>query len=125
VEGTMSGGFKNLFERMLETEDEPQEQNIPHRTDVNYQCHDCGRDLIRIGEWYMVNRDIWAAAVRGEDPHMLLCIGCLEKRFGRKLRPDDFSDFADAPINYWTDDEYAGWSGRGRSERLKSRMEID
>jgi len=44
-------------------------------------------------ELYMVRDKVWKAA--GMEPYGgCLCIGCLEKRLGRKLRPKDFTDHA-------------------------------
>lgn len=40
-------------------------------------------------EMYMVKKTIWQAAGMG-DFDGCLCIGCLEKRLGRKLKPRDF-----------------------------------
>ena len=41
-------------------------------------------------EAYAVKNSVWAAA--DMEPHGgCLCIGCLEKRLGRRLRPKDFS----------------------------------
>jgi hypothetical protein len=48
-------------------------------------------------EYYVVNKDVWAAAHRGTyDRRGFLCIGCLERRIGRKLTP---ADFTKAPVN--------------------------
>jgi hypothetical protein len=67
-------------------------------------CADCGSDTApctgkrgcrHIGKWehYMVKNSVWRrAGLR----HGFLCIGCLEGRLGRSLRP---SDFTAAPIN--------------------------
>ena len=42
-------------------------------------------------ETYIVHEHVWKAA--GMEPHGgCLCIGCLEKRIGRRLIPDDFPD---------------------------------
>jgi hypothetical protein len=42
-------------------------------------------------EFYAVRDKVWKAA--GVEPMGgCLCIGCLERRIGRKLRPKDFSD---------------------------------
>lgn len=42
-------------------------------------------------ETYMVHDHVWKAA--GMEPWGgVLCIGCLEKRIGRRLIPDDFTD---------------------------------
>ncbi len=71
-------------------------------------CHDCGRDTTPYDEdgrpvdagweWYMVEGPLWEAATRPEGPEAVrfLCVGCLERRLGRRLAPEDF---ADLPIN--------------------------
>jgi ribosomal protein L34E len=42
-------------------------------------------------EIYTVHTHVWKAA--GMEPYGgCLCIGCLEKRIGRQLRPEDFAD---------------------------------
>lgn len=76
------------------------------------QCHDCGHDTEVMGELYMVHHWIWEWSTGGEHANML-CIGCLEKRFGRILSS---RDFIDCPLNnnednYWT-----------QSLRLRSRL---
>jgi hypothetical protein len=57
---------------------------------VDFSCEDCGSDY---DEYYMVQNDIWKTYGAGG---VMLCIGCLEKRMGRKLRRQDFIDL---PIN--------------------------
>ena len=57
---------------------------------VDFSCEDCGSDY---DEHYMVQNDIWKAYGAGDG---MLCIGCLEKRIGRKLHRQDFIDL---PIN--------------------------
>ena len=48
-------------------------------------------------EVYTVKNDVWKAA--GMEPDGgCLCIKCLEKRLGRKLKPQDFR--LDSPLNY-------------------------
>jgi hypothetical protein len=49
-------------------------------------------------EIYVVRNTVWAKA-GAEDWGGCLCVGCLEKRLGRKLRPKDFADhpFNDMP----------------------------
>ncbi len=73
------------------------------------RCVDCGCVLTEQGEgFYMVQNEVWSAA--GMEPTGgQLCIGCLEKRLGRTLLPEDFTD---APAN---------GSGWWASERLVSR----
>jgi len=63
--------------------------------DVFFNCIDCGVNTRKIGEYYLVNDDVWAAAggtpnVTGVLTSEMLCIGCLEKRIKRRLRPNDF-----------------------------------
>jgi hypothetical protein len=71
-------------------------------------CKDCGVDTEpgtnRRGrrykgcwESYYVRDDVWAAAGMEKYGGFVLCIGCLEKRLGRRLMPRDFLPF---PMNY-------------------------
>ena len=84
-------------------------------------CVDCGTDTNptngQRSEFYMVHDEVWAAA--GIEPNGgCLCVGCLEKRLGRKLWSGDFRD---VPINDLTnqDGEKAfSW----RTPRLVNRM---
>jgi hypothetical protein len=76
-----------------------------------FACIDCGvdtRSATGIDEYYAVHDDVWAATGLAPRDGML-CIGCLERRIGRRLEPKDFD--MKAPINH---------SGGG-SERLQSR----
>jgi hypothetical protein len=57
---------------------------------VDISCADCAYDY---DEYYMVRDDIWKARGAGTG---MLCIGCLEKRVGRLLRRQDFTD---VPLN--------------------------
>jgi len=48
-------------------------------------CKDCGVNVIKIGEYCMINPALWKDKLGlGWDDN--LCIGCIEKRLGRKLR---------------------------------------
>ena len=73
-----------------------------------FGCLDCGVrvDLREAGqqELYMVSLDIWDGIFTAEEmeAHTAsdgivdepdLCIGCLEKRLGRRLTPSDFPDW--------------------------------
>jgi hypothetical protein len=50
-------------------------------------CLDCGVDTIKAGEHYMVRDEAWPiGGLEG-----MLCIGCLERRIGRRLVPADFT----------------------------------
>ena len=66
-------------------------------------CLDCGVDTIAIDEYYMVTHELWA------NSDGMLCIGCLEKRLGRELTPDDFP-------SCWDDRDHP------KSERLLERL---
>ena len=73
-----------------------------------FNCRDCGINTIAIQEYYMVQKPLWN---EHGVPKGMLCIGCLEKRVGRKLVP---ADFTDARIN---------WSVPGcHSPRLADRI---
>jgi hypothetical protein len=57
---------------------------------------------------------VWDAAVRKRDARILLCVGCLEMRLGRRLHRDDF---ANVPLNREPE--------RPRSARLIERMQAE
>jgi len=59
----------------------------------SFLCLDCGVDTDAIDEYYHVTNELWARA--NPDRAGMLCIGCLEKRLGRELTPDDFPNGAD------------------------------
>jgi hypothetical protein len=74
-----------------------------------------GDDHETLPEYYHVHDSVWRQAnmepLQGE-----LCVGCLEKRLGRKLH---FTDFSDAPINYLRvsdrlSNRRQNWSGHTR-----------
>lgn len=60
------------------------------------RCLDCGVDTQAIAEYYMVTEEVWAQAIPEPERHRMCCIGCLEKRLGRRLVPEDFPPY---PIN--------------------------
>ena len=62
-----------------------------------FKCWDCAQCTDCMGEYYMVNDDLWDAATEDTFPDIMLCIGCLENRLGGLLTKDDFTA---APINY-------------------------
>jgi hypothetical protein len=73
-------------------------------------CDDCGVNTSSnggIAEYYMVHYHVWNS-IR---PAQFLCVGCLERRLGRRLVHEDFN--WQAPINVIS--EY--------SERLLLRMD--
>ena len=64
--------------------------------DYQSLCRDCGIDTTSVTktgrrrrwEWYRVHDSIWRKARMTDG---FLCIGCLERRLGRKLNPRDFT----------------------------------
>lgn len=75
-----------------------------------FNCLDCGVDTNAINEYYMVTYTVWHAAMGG-DMRGMLCIGCLEKRLGRRLQRSDFSEHMDRMSLFV-----------GLSDRLKDRL---
>jgi hypothetical protein len=73
-------------------------------------CSLCRVDTLAIGEFYMVEDEVWNAAVGADNFIFDLCIGCLELRLGRRLVPSDFSN---VPVN-----KIHG----GKSPQLRDRM---
>jgi hypothetical protein len=52
-------------------------------------CLDCQIDTSKIGEHYFIKTDLWLSVVSSKKG--MLCIGCLERRLGRKLTKNDFT----------------------------------
>ena len=81
---------------------------------VSFDCVDCGGDFDEYD--YSVEDAVWAAS--GLEPGGgLLCIGCLERRLGRRLTRNDFE---------------SGWRNRigaiigsSQSLRLRDRLSAD
>jgi hypothetical protein len=77
----------------------------------NPLCMDCGVDTDAIDESYMIHDDLWRAAVPSEAG--MLCVGCCERRLGRRLRREDFRPYAQTAFD----------EGMPVSARLKDRMQ--
>jgi len=78
---------------------------------VSFDRVDCGADFDEFD--YMVEDTVWAAG--GLEPDGgLLCIGCLERRLGRRVKRDDFK--STPSLEFWptADDR--------RSLRLRNRL---
>ena len=73
--------------------------HLPEPDAHRFDCEDCDVDTREIDEYYMVHDHVWKEAGMHPDIEGMLCIGCLEKRLRRLLRP---IDFIDAPINRGT-----------------------
>jgi hypothetical protein len=61
-----------------------------HKSKTKWICLGCGENTSKMKEHYFVRSDVWFAAHSSEAG--MLCVGCLEGRLGRVLRPDDFTD---------------------------------
>lgn len=61
--------------------------NVP-----GFECLDCGRCTLEMGEYFMVLDEVWEEAAGKRDGRGMLCLGCLELRIGRTLAPADFSE---------------------------------
>jgi len=83
-------------------------------------CALCRIDTSAAGEFYMLKDEVWLAAV-GPDSFIggsYLCVGCLELRLGRRLRPDDFTDVSINKIHGGTSPDCAiGWRCDDRRHR--------
>ena len=86
---------------------------IKFRAQMAGACHDCLINIYDIDEYsFILKKKLWNRAAKEESGHFL-CVGCLEKRLKRKLKPTDFD--WDVPLNSWDD---------LRSERLMNRMGV-
>lgn len=83
-----------------------------HSAFHEYNCHDCKLSTLYVGEYYMVHNELWDKAYPEHDG--MLCIACLEKRVGRALTRDDFTD---ALVNW------IGGLHNANSPLLTSRLE--
>lgn len=88
------------------------------------RCLDCRVAVAEAGEGlYVVEDQVWAESGLGPmDGH--LCIGCVEKRLGRTLVPDDFPD---APFNEsgeWASDRLVARTGYREPRRGNRIMQI-
>lgn len=53
---------------------------------LNWDCADCGESTIP--EYYMLHNRIWLSVAGKRE---MLCIGCVERRLGRRLVKGDFT----------------------------------
>ena len=78
----------------------------------NFKCIDCGIDTSDLNEYYGLNGDVWAEA--GYEIDVMACVGCVEIRLQRDLKPEDF-------MNCYINDR-RNRTNPNRSMRLSSRM---
>ena len=82
--------FSNLFRRKRLNQDSP---DFIDSERERFTCGDCGNPDY---EMYMVNDDIWSEYGNKTNT---LCKSCLEKRMGRRLTKDAFSQHSNVPVN--------------------------
>jgi hypothetical protein len=69
---------------------------------ADWTCYDCGADTL--SEYYMVWDEVWTKAGARDEFGFLLCVGCLERRLGRRLGAEDFTDaLINSPRYSWRD----------------------
>jgi hypothetical protein len=76
---------------------------------AQYQCNDCGVNVVTAGEFYMLKPQIWEDEL-GLSWDDNLCVGCLENRLGRKVTLHDMGSF---PAYKWM---------QPPSDRLRDRL---
>jgi hypothetical protein len=64
---------------------------------AKFKCNDCSVNVVSIGEFYMCPPRVWRDEL-GLSCDDNLCIGCLEKRLGRRVGP--FIDIMPPGSNY-------------------------
>lgn len=82
---------------------------MARRSRRRFHCVDCRVDTGKIGEFYFIKTALWLGVMPTISG--MLCVGCLEKRLGRRLVRGDFTE---ATIN---SPKYVG-----KSQRLLSRL---
>lgn len=55
-----------------------------------FLCVDCQMDTGKNNEFYFIKTELWLSVM--PTINGMLCIGCLEKRLGRQLKADDFTE---------------------------------
>lgn len=75
------------IEESLHLFDNRWKQILSYYTHVSLDCHDC--DLGTYREYYLLHDELWDGIT--QDGARILCIGCAERRLGRRLEPEDFA----------------------------------
>jgi len=52
-------------------------------------------------EYYMIQHHLWAAVMESHGEVAFLCIGCVERRLGRRLRNKDFIKCPANSLNFF------------------------
>jgi hypothetical protein len=91
---------------------------------ARHKCRDCGVNVLKAGDYYMLSSNIWRDQFGlGWDDN--LCIACAEARLGRKLRMEDFESLPPPiegfPISDTLLDRYG--SGKAKAQK-KARKRV-
>jgi hypothetical protein len=89
---------------------------------IEASCAQCENRATVISAFGFTSADFDVIRLAHDD---FLCIGCLEKRLGRKLTPDDFTN---APINrpdHWHSDRLADRLGHGRTSTMSDEKTLE
>jgi len=84
---------EGLFDSLKNFFGQKKKIELPQEEIEIFTCKDCGNYDY---DMYMVNDDIWREY--GNESNTL-CMDCLEKRMGRELTKDDFSEYKKTPAN--------------------------
>lgn len=76
---------------MITISHNPLVYRMSRREIAQHTCISCGVNIVEIGDYCMLNPDIWDRKLRLQWTDNM-CIACIEKRLGRKLRLGDFSN---------------------------------
>jgi hypothetical protein len=72
--------------------EKPPVYRFSRREIARHKCHGCGVNVIKIGHYCMLDSGLWERKLNlKSDDNM--CIDCIEKHIGRKLRGLDFISF--------------------------------
>lgn len=77
-----------------------------------FLCLDCGVDTGKIGEHYMLVDRVWFSVT--DSNRGMLCVGCIEKRLGRRLNANDFNNSYVNELGF----------GQVKSVRLLERLRV-
>lgn len=67
----------------------------PRSDHPRFFCADCDVDTYVNQQYYMLKNRVWRR-IAGENPDIMLCLSCAERRLGRGLKRDDFQR---VPVN--------------------------
>jgi hypothetical protein len=70
----------------------PTRYRFSRREIARHKCLGCGVNVIKIGHYCMLNSDLWERELHLKSNDNM-CIDCIERRIGRKLRGLDFISY--------------------------------